>query len=176
MNRDSLRKITLLGFHLLGAVLIILMITSMFVGGPTIISESENTENVMLTPKSTVGVKNGVNDVNQQFEYDLSKIEIGSNSLIFYTCHQNIQVYADDKEIYSVKKRDGMFGGTTGARWNYVDIPSGTVNMKVTGGTFGGGIKCQQDPSSTKLTGTVNLTITDALKSKASGFDNVTVQ
>ena len=53
---------------------------------------------------------------------------------------------------------------------------SGTVNMKVTGGTFGGGIKCQQDPSSTKLTGTVNLTITDALKSKASGFDNVTVQ
>lgn len=52
---------------------------------------------------------------------------------------------------------------------------SGTVNMKVTGGTFGGSIKCEQDPSSTKLSGTVNLTITQALKNKASGFTNLTV-
>ena len=131
MNRDFLRKITLLGFHLLGAALVILLIVSMFVGSPIINSESENAESVRLTPKSTVGVKDGVNEVNQQFEYDLSKVEISNKSLIFYTCHQNIQVYADDREIYSLSKSGGMFGGTTGARWNYVDIPSGTVNMKV---------------------------------------------
>ena len=98
MNRDFLRKITLLGFHLLGAVLIILMITSIFVGSPIVNYESENAESVRLTPKSTVGVKDGVNEVNQQFEYDLSKVEISNKSLIFYTCHQNIQVYADDRK------------------------------------------------------------------------------
>lgn len=53
---------------------------------------------------------------------------------------------------------------------------SGTVNVKITGGTFGGSIKCEMDPDSTKLTGTVNLTIASALKDKASGFTNVTVQ
>ena len=53
---------------------------------------------------------------------------------------------------------------------------SGTVNMKVTGGTFGGSIKCEMDPASTKLTGKVNLTISSALKDKASGFTNVTVE
>ena len=53
---------------------------------------------------------------------------------------------------------------------------SGTVNMKVTGGTFGGAIKCEMDPDSTKLTGKVNLTISSALKDKASGFTNVTVE
>ncbi len=52
---------------------------------------------------------------------------------------------------------------------------TGTVNMKVTGGHFEGAIKATQD-SSTNVTGKINLTITAALKDKASGFDSITVE
>ncbi len=54
-------------------------------------------------------------------------------------------------------------------------VMTGTVNMTVTGGEFSGIIGAFQD-STTEVTGKINLTITDALKSKASGFSNITVQ
>ena len=54
---------------------------------------------------------------------------------------------------------------------------TGTINMIVNGGTFQGGIKMTQpNDSTTKVTGTVNLTIKASLKDKASGFTNVTVK
>ena len=74
-------------------------------------------------------------------------------------------------------KGDVFAIGRSGANTTNTNaVMSGTINMKVTGGTFGGGIKCEQDPASTKFTGTVNLTVSSALKDKASGFKNVTVQ
>ncbi len=51
---------------------------------------------------------------------------------------------------------------------------SGTVNLTVNGGTFDASIKYSYD-TSTKITGKVNLKISSALKSKAVGFENITV-
>lgn len=55
-------------------------------------------------------------------------------------------------------------------------IMSGTVNMVVRGGTFASTITAVQNDGSTTVTGTVNLTITEALSSKAVGFTNITVE
>ncbi len=75
-------------------------------------------------------------------------------------------VFADD--VYAVGRSGNNTSKTTAEM-------TGTVNLVINGGTFNGGIKLSQD-STTKITGTVNLTITAALKSKASGFTNVTVK
>lgn len=44
-------------------------------------------------------------------------------SLMFYTNHQEVQVYADDRLIYYNKKIDSIYGHTTGSVWHLVKIP-----------------------------------------------------
>lgn len=51
--------------------------------------------------------------------------------LLFYTNHQEVQVYADDKLIYERCKADSIFGHTTGAVWNMMEFSSETKEIEV---------------------------------------------
>ena len=71
--------------------------------------------------------------------------------------------------VYAVGRSGGNSSPTKG-------VMSGTVNMVVRGGTFASTITAVQNDGSTTVTGTINLTITEALKSKAVGFTNITIE
>lgn len=58
-------------------------------------------------------------------EYTMSQTEIpeGERSLIFYTIHQNVQVYIGGELVYSCKpSRNNLFGKTPGSSWNTIPI------------------------------------------------------
>ena len=75
----------------------------------------------------------------------------------------------------------GIFKGTlyavsrAGNNINSTAVMSGKINMYIRGGTFEGGISAVQDTKTVSVTGKCNLTITEALKNKASGFSSVSI-
>lgn len=52
--------------------------------------------------------------------------------LMFYTNHQEVEVRADGELIYARQKSNTIFGHTTGAVWNLMNIPHGTAVVTAT--------------------------------------------
>ncbi|MDE6516367.1 MAG: hypothetical protein K2L18_00745, partial [Acetatifactor sp.] len=52
--------------------------------------------------------------------------------LLFYTNHQEVQVYADNELIYERNKADSIFGHTSGAVWNMMEFAADTKEIVVT--------------------------------------------
>ena len=55
----------------------------------------------------------------------------GSKCLEFFSSHQNIIVYVDDSEIYQLSGNRTLLGTTPGSKFNFVDIPVGTKEIRV---------------------------------------------
>ncbi|MGN0594531.1 MAG: GGDEF domain-containing protein [Hominimerdicola sp.] len=122
-----MKNIKIIGMHIFGAIILIVVILDLFMGSPNVESKDDK-DKVLLIPMEI----SGKDEVEQRYEYDVSKIDKSGKSLIFFTGHQLIHVYADGKEIYSVKLGDGVFARTTGPRWDYVDIPEKTEKIVIT--------------------------------------------
>ena len=45
------------------------------------------------------------------------------SSLVFFTSHQWVEVFADGKQIYKLDYTGGIWGHTTGNVWNFVKLP-----------------------------------------------------
>lgn len=78
-----------------------------------------------LTEYESVYVKDGAQSLGIREEYvmRLQDLALEGGSLIFYSLHQNVEVYIDGELVYSVKaKADNPFGKTPGSRWNVVPL------------------------------------------------------
>ena len=117
----------ILGMHIFGVLVIAIIICALLMGNPVVKSQ-DNKNNELLTPEKV----SGENQVEQRYEYDVSQINKSGKSLIFFTGHQIIHVYADGNEIYSVELGNDIFSSTTGPRWDYVDIPESTEKIVIT--------------------------------------------
>lgn len=53
------------------------------------------------------------------------------NSLVFYTNHQYVKVYAEEELLYSLDIEDKAVGNTVGAAWNYVAVPNDVDEVRV---------------------------------------------
>jgi len=53
-------------------------------------------------------------------------------ALLFYTNHQEVQVYADQQLVYQRGRADTIFGHTSGAVWNMMEFPADTKEILVT--------------------------------------------
>lgn len=65
--------------------------------------------------------------------YVFERIDIDEtkNTFLFYTNHLEVDVYADEELIYSLKKDASMFGRTPGAMWNIMSLPVDTKEIRV---------------------------------------------
>ena len=120
-------KTKILGWHIFGCILFITLLAAMFLGQPDVRYTPENQVKEVLNPVSVSGAE----ECRQRYEYDISDMDRSNQSLIFFTGHQIIHVYADGKEIYSVEPGNGPFASTTGSRWNYVNLPSDTREIVI---------------------------------------------
>ena len=121
------KNLKLLGMHIFGAVIFSILVCAVFWGSPDVQSVS-NKNKILLSPVNVVGK----DTAQQQYEFDVSGIDKTGESLIFFSGHQVINVFADGMNIYSVNPGDDIFSSTTGPRWDYVDIPSDCNNITIT--------------------------------------------
>lgn len=61
----------------------------------------------------------------------MDKLNVNNNTLLFYTNHQEVFVYVDGEQVYSLEKADSIFGHTPGAMWNMITLPLDTEEVQV---------------------------------------------
>lgn len=65
------------------------------------------------------------------YVFHIQDNDMGGQGIAFFTSHQNVVVHCDSARIYELKKADSIWGHTTGNVWNFVHIPYGTKDVKI---------------------------------------------
>lgn len=121
------KRITLQNVYILFLCIHIVML---IIGGFSI---HENTFNLGEKNPYTELAPNShdkADDGTQRYTFETESGYLDSY-LMFYTNHQEVQVYADDVLIYERNKLNTIFGHTTGAVWNLMQFPSETKELVV---------------------------------------------
>ena len=90
--------------------------------GEHLYNASLQSETVTIEPEM-VEVVDAATD---RYYFTLDEIDETNNTLLFYTNHQEVKVYADDEMIYFLEKEISPFGRTPGAMWNIMNLPVNT--------------------------------------------------
>jgi len=72
-----------------------------------------------------------IDDATDEYFFVLSDINETNNTLLFYTNHLEVFVYAEDEMIYSLEKETSMAGKTPGAMWNIMSLPVETQELRI---------------------------------------------
>lgn len=72
-----------------------------------------------------------LDDGRELYDFILDQDDDETNSIVFYSAHQEIAVYADGKLIYRLDAVPGIWGNTPGWTWNIVRFSSNVSNLQV---------------------------------------------
>ncbi len=72
-----------------------------------------------------------LSDKSEEFEFIIDKTITNRSSMVFFTSHQQVEVYADGARIYTLENSGGIWGNTTGNVWNFVRIPLEATTIKI---------------------------------------------
>ncbi len=101
-----------------------------YIGNTFTISQSTNRLPVSyekvenLTRTELLAGQADVKEDTVVYEFALPEEVPGRSTLMFYTIHQNIHVYIEEEEVYSLQWEKGKnaFGKTPGNKWNFVTL------------------------------------------------------
>ena len=120
-----IKKINWLSFFL--AIMALFVLVASVTAETRIYSPSLQMKSVVIEPVAEETIDSATN----VFVLKPENIDENNNTLIFYTNHQEIFVYADGELIYSLEKDVSVFGRTPGAMWNIVSIPVDVEEIQV---------------------------------------------
>ena len=72
-----------------------------------------------------------MDDGRELYDFILDQNDDETNSIVFYSAHQQIAVYADGKLIYRLDVVPGIWGNTPGWSWNIVRFSSNVGSLQV---------------------------------------------
>lgn len=72
-----------------------------------------------------------IDSAKMSYTFEGLNVDETNNTLLFYTNHLEVFVYADDELIYSLKKDESVFGRTPGAMWNIMSLPVDVETLKI---------------------------------------------
>ena len=82
---------------------------------------------VYLEPDEIIEVSDKVTD----YYFHIMEKELSGQGIAVFTNHQNVTVYCDSARIYELQEADSIWGHTTGSVWNFIHIPYGTKNVRI---------------------------------------------
>ncbi|SDB25562.1 diguanylate cyclase (GGDEF) domain-containing protein [Pseudobutyrivibrio sp. YE44] len=80
-----------------------------------------------IQPYSTAVLSNGV----REYYFDLTDLDYRYTAIMFYTSHQDVQVYNSGRLIYSYDKDGGIWGSTPGSNINIVEVNEKMLKVAV---------------------------------------------
>ncbi len=105
------------------AALILILAVCAISTADTAIPENALTQ---CEPERIQDLDNGV----QQIYFNIDQKNDG-DSLVFFTSHQYVDVFADGERIYSLNQTGGVWGHTTGHVWCFVKLPKDVKQMEI---------------------------------------------
>lgn len=64
-----------------------------------------------------------IDEATDKYYFELEALDETNNTLLFYTNHLEVFVYAEGDLVYSLEKENSMVGKTPGAMWNIMSLP-----------------------------------------------------
>ena len=83
---------------------------------------------VHLRPDEIVEEDSNVTDY---YYRDILENGLSGQGIAFFSNHHNVTVYCDNARIYELQAADSIWGHTTGSVWNFVHIPYGTNDIRI---------------------------------------------
>lgn len=114
-------------YHIILCVCSILMVMGLMVGKTNLFSRMEIIKKEQIYPIK----ENRINEDLKEVWLDIESPDGISMTLEIYSGHQAIRVFADDKKIYAIEGADSIWGGTSGALYNFIEIPVSADEIKV---------------------------------------------
>lgn len=87
----------------------------------------EDTTIDVIEPVETIEL----GEYEREFIFDVSEVDTYKKDIVFFAKHQYIRIYANDELIYEYTENAGIWGRTTGAVWNFMDIPHEASEFRV---------------------------------------------
>lgn len=97
------------------------------------IVSTENKENLTLGTGNVqiYPVQEYSQDGKDIYLFEMTGVDETNNTLLFYTNHLEVFVYADDELRYSLEKENSIFGRTPGAMWNILSLPVDAKDVRI---------------------------------------------
>ena len=70
-------------------------------------------------------------DGKTQYDFNLKSYGQDIGSIVFYSSHQRINVYAQGEQIYRLSNKRSIWGNTPGWTWNFVKLPSDVDSLQI---------------------------------------------
>ena len=95
------------------------------------ICTSDSVPEVKSLQECTPDAVSVLDDGRELYDFILDQNDDETNSIVFYSTHQEIVVYADGKLIYQLNAVPGIWGNTPGWTWNIVRFSSNVSSLQV---------------------------------------------
>ena len=93
------------------------------------ICTSDSVPEVKSLQECTPDAVSVLDDGRELYDFKLDQNDDETNSIVFYSTHQEIVVYADGKLIYQLDAVPGIWGNTPGCTWNIVRFSSNVSSL-----------------------------------------------
>lgn len=105
----------------------VLMLVGLIWGSTNVLSRVESMEKMQIYPVEEVQVTEDLKEVY----LDIDSPDGISMTLEIYSGHQAVRVFADEVLIYALEGADSIWGTTSGAKYNFIEIPVEAEEIKV---------------------------------------------
>ena len=95
------------------------------------ICTSDSVPEVKSLQECTPDAVSVLDDGRELYDFILDQNDDETNSIVFYSVHQKIAVYADGKLIYRLDAMPGIWGNSPGWIWNIVRFSSNVSSLQV---------------------------------------------
>lgn len=104
-----------------------ILVVAFHVTSDKMYNPSYEVENQPVSPEHVEVIDKGT----EVYHLKLDGLTVFNNTLLFYTNHQEVFVYINGEQVYSLESADSIFGHTPGAMWNMVTLPLDVQEVQV---------------------------------------------
>lgn len=126
-NEELLKAIMRKRFHVLYFFILFIQFIPVFLAFANAPAMPQDVSSGVLEPVSI----NRIDELTREFTFDVSDLNMDQTDIAFFSKHQFIEVYSDGRLIYAYTEDGGIWGHTTGAFWNFVNIPYAATEVKM---------------------------------------------
>ena len=105
----------------------VLMLVGLIWGNTNVFSRIESMEKMQIYPTKEVQVNEDLKEVY----LDIDSPDGISMTLEIYSGHQAVRVFSDGIQIYAIEGAESIWGSTSGALYNFIEIPVNAEEIRV---------------------------------------------
>lgn len=120
------KKISKIYFLLLNIATVILLVGLLW-GKTNVHSRIESLQTRQIYPVKEMQLTENL----KEYYLEVESLDGVSLALEIYSGHQAVRVYAEEELIYALEGADSLWGSTSGAKYNFIEIPVATRDIKV---------------------------------------------